>query len=173
MSVKQHGNFLPDSRSEAKLYTRTLSVIVLPVTSHSLPCHKSISLYLQQRLKISCIKPLDVPRKNLFLYAIIFEEISLVIFFESYFFQKYRSFSKSSRLENGSTPANNLTIEGDVDLGAPKRFFKACVWKCSNFLTKPVISSKLLTSLLIDLTYVYTYVKTWPPYSRIGLISNL
>ena len=127
MSVKLHGNFLPLSRSEAKLYARTLSEIILPETSDRFPCHKFISLYLQQRLKISCINPLDVPRKNFFLYEIIFEEISWFVLSKLYFFQKYRSFSKSNRLENGAIPENSLIIEGEVDFGDPKRFFNACV----------------------------------------------
>ena len=127
MSVKLHGNFLPLSRSEAKLWPRTLSEITFPETFDRFPCHKFISLYLQQRLKISCINPLDVPRKNFFLYEIIFEEISWFVVSTLYFFQKYRSFSKSNQLENGAIPKNSPRIEGKVDLGAPKRSFNACV----------------------------------------------
>ena len=136
MSVKTHGNFLPLSRSEAKLCARTLSEIIFPETSDRFPCHKFMSLYLQQRLKISCMNPLDVPRKNFFLYEMIFEEISWFVLSTSNLFQKYRSFSKSNLLENGATPENNLTIEGEVDFGAPKRFLNACVWKCSSFFYK-------------------------------------
>ena len=124
MSVKLHGNFLP-SRSEAKLYAKILSEMIFPDMSESFPCHKSINLYLQQRFKISFINPLDVLRKNFFLYEIIFEEMSWFVLSTSYFFQKYLSLSKSNRLENGATPENSLTIAGDVDFGAPKRFFNA------------------------------------------------
>ena len=136
MSEKLHGNSLPLSRSEAKLYASILSEMILPVTSESFPCHKSISLYLQQRSKISCINPLDVPRKNFFLCKIIFADISRFLFSTSYFFQKYLSLSKSNRLENGATPENSLTIAEDVDFGAPKRFFQCLCLKMFKLLNK-------------------------------------
>ena len=141
--MKLHGNFLPFSRSEAKLYAKILSEMIFPDRSESFPCHKSINLYLQQRSKISCINPLDVLRKNFFLYEIIFEDMSWCLFSLSYFFQKYLSLSKSNLLEKGTTPENSLIIAGEVDFGAPKRFFNACVWKCSIFLQSQLLHPDL------------------------------